>query len=345
MLNIGLKRLRGALQVARGSGRKAWGRRRLSVIICVYNMPREAPRTILSAGVPYQKDVTAADYEVIVVDNGSARRLSPNDLRAVPVGVRLIDMPDPHPSPVFALNWAARNLATGDILLFAIDGARIFSDRLYAATLAAHDLVGDAFVYTLGWHIGPKVQMQSVEEGYDETAEDRLIAQCGWPHRPAGLYEISVFAGSSRAGFFGRITESNAFSMPRSLFERIGGFDERFTSPGGGLANLEIFRRYVCRDDARNVCLLSEGSFHQIHGGIATSGKMKFDAFNAEHREIFGRDYWCPVYDTLYHGLIRPEAVRFLQSSLDKHAGEPNEQRWRFGRVTQLGPECLDDGG
>jgi hypothetical protein len=297
MLTIGLKRVRGALRAARAGGRPALPRCRLSVIICVYNMPRAAPRTILSAGLPYQKDVTPADYEVIVVDNGSGRRLSSDDLQAVPVGVRIIDMPDPRPSPVFALNWAARNLATGDILLFAIDGARIFSDRLYAATLAAHDLVGDAFVYTLGWHIGPKVQMQSVEEGYDEAEEDRLIEQCGWPHRPAGLYEISVFAGSSHAGFFGPITESNAFSVPRSLFERIGGFDERFTSPGGGLANLEIFRRYVCREGARNVCLLSEGSFHQTHGGVATSGKIKFDAFNAEHRQIFGRDYLSPAYD------------------------------------------------
>jgi hypothetical protein len=316
MLNIGLKRFSGAWQAVREKSRAASARRRLSVIICVYDMPREAPRTILSAGLPYQKDVTVSDYEVIVVENGSKRPLSPNERQTVPVGVKIVDMPDPRPSPVFALNWAARNLATGDILLFAIDGARIFSDRLYAATLAAHDLVGDAFVYTLGWHIGPKVQMQSVEEGYSDTEEDRLIARCGWPHRPAGLFEISVFAGSSQAGFFGQITESNAFSMPRSLFERIGGFDERFTSPGGGLANLEIFRRYVCRDGARNICLLSEGSFHQTHGGVATSGKIKFDAFNAEHRKIFGRNYWSPVYDALYHGQIRPEVVRFLQSSL-----------------------------
>lgn len=49
--------------------------------------------------------------------------------------------PYPRPSPVFARNWAARNLPTGDILLFAIeDGARIFSDRLYAATTAAPHL-------------------------------------------------------------------------------------------------------------------------------------------------------------------------------------------------------------
>jgi hypothetical protein len=98
---------------------------------------------------------------VIVVDNGSRRRLSRNNLQAVPVEVRIIDMPDPRPGPL-------------------------------------------------------------------------------------------------QAGFFGRITESYAFSVPRGPFERIGGFDERFTSPGGGLANLEIFRRFDCRARAL-VCLLPEG--------------------------------------------------------------------------------------
>jgi glycosyltransferase involved in cell wall biosynthesis len=45
----------------------------LSIIICVYNMAREAPRTILSALPPYQKHVDGSEYEVIVVDNGSSQ--------------------------------------------------------------------------------------------------------------------------------------------------------------------------------------------------------------------------------------------------------------------------------
>jgi hypothetical protein len=138
-------------------------------------------------------------------------------------------MADPRPPPVCALNWAAGNLATG---------ARTFSDCLYAATLVAHDLLEDALVDTFGGHIAPQSQMQSVEEGYDE-ADEASFAQCGWPHHRRV---------STRFRFFGRITESYAVCLPRGSFERIGGSDERFTSPGGGLAHLGIFRRYVCRD-------------------------------------------------------------------------------------------------
>ena len=60
-------------------------RPRLSVILCVYDMPREAPRTILSAAVPYQKDVTADDYEVLVI-NGVASRYSDAHRVVDPVG-------------------------------------------------------------------------------------------------------------------------------------------------------------------------------------------------------------------------------------------------------------------
>jgi glycosyltransferase involved in cell wall biosynthesis len=293
-------------------------RPRLSVIVCLYDMTREAPRTLLSAGLPYQRDVAESDYEVIVVENGSKQPLGTAARAALPPGVRVVDVPNPQPSPVFALNWAARELARGDILLFAIDGARIFTQRLYAETLAAHDAVSDAFVYTLGWHIGPKMQLISTTEGYNEATEDRLIASSRWPDDPDALYDISVFAGSSQRGFFSPIAESNAFSVSRTLFERFGGYDERFASAGGGLSNLELFSRYVMRPAARNVCLLSEGSFHQTHGGVATSGKVRWEKFVAEYESIFGRGYREPLYDRLYAGRIRPKAVRFLMQSLSQ---------------------------
>jgi glycosyltransferase involved in cell wall biosynthesis len=288
-------------------------RPRLSVIICTHNMVREAPRTILSSSLPYQKGIKEGDFEVIVVDNGSTQHFSRENL---PVGVKVVDMPSPRPSPVFAMNWAAREVAQGDILLFAIDGARIFSDRLLSEMLRAHAAFEDAFVYTLSWHLGPKVQMKSVKEGYNQVTEDRLIAQSGWPHDPDGLFSISVFAGSSAAGFFGEIAESNAFSISRRLFEQYGGYDERFTSPGGGLANLEIFARYATRPNARNICLLSEGTFHQVHGGIATNGIGKWEDFAWEYAKIFGKSYTRPKYDVVFFGKPRASMLTFFTQSI-----------------------------
>jgi glycosyltransferase involved in cell wall biosynthesis len=291
-------------------------RPRLSVIICIYNMAREAPRTILSAALPYQKGIDLADYEVIVVDNGSTKPMRETDRNNLPPGVAFYSMPNPRPSPVFALNWAAKELARGDILLFAIDGARIFSDRLCASALAAHDLVEDAFVYTLSWHLGPKIQRVSMLEGYDAAVEDRLIAACDWPRCPRALFDISVLAGASSAGYFRRIGESNAFSIPRDLYHRLGGYDERFASPGGGLANHEIFKRYMTRPGAVNICLLSEGTFHQVHGGIATSRLAPAENMEIEYKQIVGEDRVKPSmvdYESFYYANGEMEFLRFLR--------------------------------
>ena len=280
-------------------------------------MAREAPRTVLSVCAPYQRDVDPSEYEVIVVDNGSRHPFTPGDCICRAPNLRIVAMPNPRPSPVFAMNWAARNLACGELILFSIDGARIFSDRLIFNCLRAHEQVDDAFVYTLACHLGPKVQMVSTTEGYDAETEDRLLNASGWPDRTEAIYDISVFAGSSISGFFKPISESNAFDVPQTLLTQIGGFDERFTSPGGGLCNLEIFARYVTRAGARNVCLLSDMTFHQTHGGVATSGKIQWSVFDEEYKSIFGQSYSPPTYDSLFLGPIRPEARRFLETSCD----------------------------
>lgn len=297
---------------------------KLSIIICVYNMRRETPRTILSTLPPYQKDVDGSEYEVIVVDNGSSQPLEASFLETLPGMVRYVQYPGRSPSPVFALNWAARKVARGSYIAFCIDGTRILSDGLVAAWLKLFNISQQFFVYTLGWHLGPNMHQFASQTGYNQDAEDRLLESVDWYHHPGMLFEISTLAGSSQAGFFSAIAESNAFAVSRSLLDKLGLYDERFTSPGGGLANLEIFSRFVTAEGVHPICLLDEGTFHQYHDGISTSGKVQWKTLAQEYEEIFERPYEMPRYSTLYSGSLRPEAHRFYAESLQKAA-----QRYR----------------
>jgi glycosyltransferase involved in cell wall biosynthesis len=290
---------------------------RLSVIICCYNMRRELPRTILSATVPYQQEISPSDFELIIVDNGSTDVMPDEWVAGLPSNAVFVQMPLPTPSPARAMNWAARTYASGDVLLFAIDGARILSNRLYSMSLEAHRLIRNAFVYTLAWHLGSKRQVKSVLEGYDQHFEDNLISGSGWPREPDRIFDIAVFAGSSSRGFFQPIAESNAFSVGRALYENIGGFDERFTSPGGGLCNLEIFERYTLHPQTVNICLLTEGTFHQIHSGVATSGKIGWSTMADEYERVRGRKYRRPQFEPLYFGRPAGGVSRFVHESID----------------------------
>jgi glycosyltransferase involved in cell wall biosynthesis len=62
--------------------RRLWKRWRpqISVVVVVYNIPREAPRTLFSLSAAYQRHINADDYEVVVVDNGSDPPLDPRIL-------------------------------------------------------------------------------------------------------------------------------------------------------------------------------------------------------------------------------------------------------------------------
>lgn len=291
----------------------------LSIIICTFNMRREAPRTILSAVPPYQKNVDGIAYEVIVVDNWSEIPMEHAFVDSLPSIVKYCVPPKRSCSPVFALNWAAEKVATGRNLLFCIDGARLFSDKLVYATNEAlkFSLDQSAFVYSLGWHLGSKKHSLARLDGYNQLVEDQLLDSIDWYNKPARLFDISVFAGSSERGFFSNICESNAFAMSRLLYSRIGGFDERFSSPGGGISNLEMFSRYVGNSTVIPVCLLSEGTFHQYHGGVATGGLCGWDShFMPEYISIFGNEYKTPEYRRLYFGMPRPECTRFYDQSL-----------------------------
>lgn len=279
----------------------------LSVVVVFHEMQREAERTLLTLSVPFQRGIDARDFEVIAVDNGSDAPLRPVALPA-DSQVAYRHEPPGTPSPCAAINRAAA-VARGEYLMVCIDGARMLSPGLLA--LARDSLQADArpFAYTLGMHLGPKVQAESMLEGYDQAEEDRLLATTPWRVDGYRLFGISSLAASSREGYFGQLSESNCFALRRSDFLAMGGMDERFSSPGGGLANLDFFNRAHALADVSPTMLLGEATFHQFHGGFASNApraEHPWKRMAAEYRRIQGREYAREAGRPQYRGWLSP---------------------------------------
>ena len=290
---------------------------KLSIVLVGYKMQREIPRTLRSFLPPLQRAVEDVDYEIIVVDNGTPEALALGDvLHGSPRPLRLVRIApgDASVSPTGAVNNAVRNSTTGDCLMVCLDGARMPSSHLVRRTVDVLTRHPDAFVFTGSRHLGPKPQMQSVREGYDQAAEDALLDSVPWEQDPDRLYAISVWAGAHHGPL--QQNESNAFAVTRETWDAVGGYDEGFVRPGGGLCNLELFSRYVLRPGALNVLLLGEATFHQVHGGAATSYDGYANDSLPEYSQVTGKDYSLPSYSFLadlgeHHG--RLQAVgRFL---------------------------------
>ena len=134
----------------------------LSVVVVVYNMPREAPRTLLSLSATYQRHINADDYEVIVVDNGSNPPFDPNEIAGLSGNFRLIRIDPAPPSPAQAINRGLAE-ARGDIIGVMIDGARIVTPGLLHFARHGAGLYDKAVVATLGWYLGNDFQRSSIQ--------------------------------------------------------------------------------------------------------------------------------------------------------------------------------------
>jgi cephalosporin hydroxylase len=104
-------------------------RPKVSVVVVVYNIPREAARTLRSLAADYQRHIDAEDYEVIVVDNGSNPPLDPAMLARLPGNFHLIRIDQASPSPAHAINRGLAE-AKGEIIGVMIDGARMVTPGL-----------------------------------------------------------------------------------------------------------------------------------------------------------------------------------------------------------------------
>ena len=294
----------------------------ISIVISCFNMRREMPRTLQTLARSYQREVGDLDYEIIIADNGSAEPLPAEMWAGLGCPVRYMRFPAGDHSPVKAINAAMRQ-ANGRLLALMIDGARMLSPGVLKYSRLAAKAYPRPVVCTHGFHLGPDVQSRSMAAGYNQQREDALLEGIDWRTDGYRLFDISVFGGSSFRGWFISPTESNCLVMPRELWQKLDFLDERFITPGGGLVNLDIFKRACETPGTQLVTLLGEGSFHQFHGGAATGksataaapAQNPNEAFDREYAQIRGEIYRIPTYAGAFLGELHPRAVKHVQIS------------------------------
>mgnify|MGYP005994379289 CR=1 FL=1 len=240
----------------------------VSLVVVSYEIARELPRTLRSLAPPYQRDCLRGRSEIIVVDNGSARPPEAAAFADIDADLRVVHQEGPTVSPVAAVNTGIA-AARAPLVGVFIDGARLASPGLVAGALAAAAQHPRPVVATLNYQLGPALHYDAASHGYDQAAEDRLLAGIGWPADGTRLFEVST--PEFRAGEAGPILESNGLFLPRALWDELGGYDTAFTEPGGGVVNADTLLRACALPGTQLIRLLGEGTFHQFHGGLSTS--------------------------------------------------------------------------
>jgi glycosyltransferase involved in cell wall biosynthesis len=300
----------------------------LSVVVVVHDMARELPRTLRTLDPGHQEGIAADEYEVVVVDNGSADPVTASALSFS--GTLRVERIEPAPpSPARAANHGI-SLARGALVGLVVDGARMASPRLLATALLATRLADRPVITAPAYHLGDVPHMRAAEVGYDQRAEDALLAGCGWETDGDALFGISTFAGSSHRGWFGPMGESSSLFLDRSRWEELGGLDEAFDLPGGGLVNHDLYLRACSLPGIDLVQLLGEGTFHQFHGGAATGRRFTWDDMHAQYQELRGRTYSPPSLRPTYLGRLPEAALPALERSVASAASRRDSKGAAF---------------
>lgn len=291
-------------------------RPRLSVVVVVFRMRAQAMNTLYSLSTAHQRAVRSSDYEVIVVENASDEMLDPAAVARLGPNFSYLRRQEPGVSPVPAIN-AGAELARGSQIAVVIDGARMLTPGVVRGILDAGRLARTTVVAVPGYHLGDRLHTAAAERGYTAAEEQLWLADLDWRADGYRLFTRCVLSASCSNGFLMPMAESNCVAVSRSLWQTLGGFDERFTTPGGGFVNLDFYRRAVLARSAVLVVLPGEGAFHQFHGGATTAHdhEAAVAEMRAEYRRLRGTDYSPPEVPGVLLGEIHKPAARFVEHS------------------------------
>ncbi len=294
----------------------------VSFVVIVYDMPAQAQNTVRSLLPDYQRDARSEDYEVLIVENESANTMSREFLDSLPSNFSYHLRKETQPTPIHAINYGIEH-ARGDNVCVMIDGARLLTPGVVKNTILGHRIANRAVVTVPGYHLGFELQQKAVGSGYDVDQEQTLMRSISWPDNGYRLFEIACFSGSCAVGFYLPHHESNCISMPREIWESLGGYDARFDLRGGGLVNLDMYKRACEYPGITHIFLHGEGTFHQFHGGVTTGGedfqaRQKFiDAIFEQYLQIHGQRFSVPETNPVYLGELSDSAQRFVQISVN----------------------------
>ena len=283
----------------------------LSVVVVFYNMRREAARTLHSLSRAYQRGIDDLDYEVIVVENGSDedQRLGEEFVRSFGPEFRYLDLgEDATPSPTDALNRAIK----------IARGTRVRAhDRRCTRRHPGRPAVrhGRACAPTSPRSSRPNSgtsgpgSSRSSSTRATTRRRGRAVRRRS-TGRPTGTGSSRSATSSATATGSTACSRATACSCRARSLEQVGGFDDSFSMPGGGYANLDLWERLASSPDVTMVSILGEGSFHQVHGGTTTNDsahddrRSKIFGYGEHYEELRGRLLRGPAKPMHYVGTL-----------------------------------------
>lgn len=262
----------------------------LSVIVIIYDMPRQALNTIYSLSCDYQKNISRNDYEIILVENRSDNMVDANKLIDMNANIRYFVNDKDTQSPAKAINMGLKE-AAGSIVGLMIDGARLVTPRVLEYALMAAAANRSFLAAVPSYNLGEIQHQHNLSSNYSEEKEISLLEACQWKNNGYRLFDIGSIGDANQNGFMNPLLESNCFFSTKENFFLIGGANEEFSLPGGGSLNLHMFRQLGTLENTSYYILLSEGTFHQFHGGVTTSQIDDREEVLESHRKQL-HSYW-----------------------------------------------------